>query len=225
MFAQDGGPTPTVTASPAAVPAAGRPVVDSPAVDLNWQALLLNLSDGEAQGQTPLGDLKVVEFLEIARQKGYNLFQVLVEAGPELRSRGIRLAISGESLRGLNRIYSLGDHRVYALLPIDKLIRIEVGASRNGGPEVEVHLDRTHSEYLELGTFAISTQYGFKIIGPRALEQAYGVKVRKGLLNFDLSKIEIVPSPLGNDNINFIAIHLSMFPRPKRWEISPVTLR
>lgn len=207
-----------------ALAAAPHPVHAQAPAAPSWDEIAAALEAPDPSGTSRMGLPGLLLFLDVARAKGYNLFQLLCEAGVEFKGRGLRVAVSGDDLRAAAATVRLGDHRVDALLPVAKVVVVEVGASRGGSPEIDIRLTEAAAGFLELGDFSLKERYGFRTAGPKSLSGGFGAKVKNGPFDFDLSRIEIIPSPLGDGNPNFIAIHLALFPRPKRWHIDPVRL-
>lgn len=162
------------------------------------------------------------DLLLYAAQQGYNVFDLLDETGLYLKARALRLTILGDDLRTAAKTIRLGDKRVDTLFPIGKLISLTVGAKNGTDNELEVRLTGEHSGFLELGDFFLDRIYGFRLVGEKKLEGAYGIRVKSGMMNWDLEKIERVPDPNGAGSQNYIAIHLALFPKAKRWLIEPV---
>lgn len=162
--------------------------------------------------------------LLFAAQKGYNVFDLMNETGLYLKARQLRLSIWGSDLREAAKTIRLGDTRVDTLIPLQKLVSISLGAKDGTDNELEVILSDEHSGFLELGDFYIQKRYGFRELGEKRLDAAYGIRVKSGWMTFDLDKIERVPDPNNAGSLNYIAIHLKLFPRPKKWLIEPVRL-
>lgn len=186
-----------------------------------FQALVDRLPEGS--GPHPIPVEQIEELLGIGAANGWNIFDLLNEGIPYLTARRKRIRILGPDLRQAARNFRLGDSRVDAVLPLPKIVEIQIGFPvRSEDGAADVRLAEPHSQFLELGEFTLQTRYGFRQIRGRSLADAYGITVRNGLLSFQMSHIERVPDPTGGDNPNFIAIHLHFFFRPKRWHIDPI---
>lgn len=164
------------------------------------------------------------ELLNFAIQEGYNVFDLLNEAGLYLKARNLRITIMGNELREAAKSIRVGDTRVDTLFPINKLVYLSVGAKNGTDNEIEIRLTSEHSGYLELGDFFIEKVYGFQEIHEKKLENAFGIRVKSGMMSFDLDKVERVPDPNNAGSQNYIAIYLKMFPKAKRWLIEAVRL-
>lgn len=161
--------------------------------------------------------------LDLAANRGWNVFDLLNEGIPFLVRSQKRLRITGEDLRQAARRFRLGDSRVDAVLPLPKIEEIQIGLpTREGEGQAEVILNQPHRQFLELGEFTLETRYGFRRVVGKSLAEAFGISVRNGPFSFAMSHIERVPDPTGGNSPNFIAIHLHLFFRPKRWHIDPV---
>ena len=183
------------------------------------------LVDTLPQGSGPhlLTLVQIEQLLDIAVKQGWNIFDLLNEGIPYLIRRQKRIMILGDDLRNLAKMFRLGDSRVDAVLPLPKIIEIQIGfplSSLDGA--ADIRLSQTHSQFLELGEFTLQTRYGFRRVEGKSLADAYGITVKNGLFSFNMSHIERVPDPTGGNNPNFIAIHLHFFFRPKRWHIDPI---
>ncbi len=177
----------------------------------------------EGPGPHTLTAVQVNILLQSAVDQGWNIFDLLNEGIPYLISKNIRIRILGNDLRASSLIYRLGDTRVDAVLPLAKIQELQIGKTLTSGQgAADVILTQTHSQYLEIGEFYLETRYGFRTIRGKSLADAYGIKVKSGILTFDMSHIERVPDPTGGINPNFIAIHVHFFFRPKRWHIDPI---
>jgi hypothetical protein len=165
---------------------------------------------------------QVHALLDLASRQGWNLFDLLDEAGLYLKDRGWRVSVTGDALRAETASFRLGDNRVDTLLPLAVLQEFSVGARLETDAEVDVRLTKAVSGFLELGDFALETRYGFRTIGDKVLEGAFGITVKNGWLTWKLVRIARVPDPRGEGSQNFIAIHLDSLFRPKRWLIDAV---
>lgn len=177
----------------------------------------------EGSGPHLLTLAQIEQLLDIGVQNGWNVFDLLNEGIPYLVSQKKRIKLLGTDLRSAAKIYRLGDSRVDAVLPLPKIVEIQIGYPVNSqSGAADIVLSEPHSQFLELGEFTLQTRYGFRQVRGRSLANAYGISVRNGLFSFDMSHIERVPDPTGGNNPNFIAIHLNLFFRPKRWHIDPI---
>ncbi len=189
------------------------------------ESLFESLVDQLPQGSGPhlLSLSQVEQLLEIGAQKRWNVFDLLNEGIPYLIARQKRVRVLGADLRSAAKIYKLGDTRVDAVLPLPKIVEIQIGYPLNAqSGAADIVLSEPHTQFLELGEFSLQTRYGFRQVRGRSLADAYGIAVRNGLFSFEMSHIERVPDPTGGNNPNFIAIHLHLFFRPKRWHIDPI---
>ena len=190
----------------------------SPSADGRFDSVFGKTSAGISNLSQP----QVHALLDLAVRQGWNLFDLLDEVGLYLKARGMRVTMAGDFLRAETSSFRLGDNRVDTLLPLAALKDLSVGARLAGDADVEVRLTKPVSGFLELGDFALETRYGFRTIGDKVLDEAFGVTVKNGWLAGKLIKIARVPDPRGEGSENFIAIHVEYRFRPKRWLIDPV---
>lgn len=174
------------------------------------------------QGTRTLTAVQVHALLDLAARESWNLFDLLDEVTLYLKPRGLRAEVPGPLLRAETSFFDLGDNRVDTLVPLGVLTGFAVGARNGTDADIEVHLSRAVSGFLELGDFVLDTKYGFRDAGDHVLAGAFGVTVKNGLFTWTLQKIARVPDPTGGASPNFVAIHLNNFFRPKRWLIDPV---
>ena len=175
--------------------------------------------------EVPLTPAQARDLLVLAIRQNWNVFDLLNEAGLYLKARGLRFSVSGDILRSQTAAFIFGDRRVDAFLPLPLVSSLSVGARLGGDTDVEILLAKPYSQFLELGTFALQTGYGFRDVREKALDGAFGVTVKNGLLSWKLQRIARVPDPTGHQDPHFIAIYLELFFRPKQWQIDPIIAR
>jgi hypothetical protein len=169
-----------------------------------------------------LGRPQVQAVLALAVQQHWNLFDLLDEASPWLANHGRTVRVNGDHLRALTAQFDLGDSRIDTMVPVALVVSLTLGRSAEGKAFAEVVLTKAVSGFLELGDFSLDDHYGFRSIEGKTLGDGYGMHVKNGLFGGPIAQIVRVPDPTGGHDPNFIAIHVSGFFKPKRWQIDPV---
>ena len=180
---------------------------------------LLSRVDGNRNTVSTVEFQTLTGMMEYAAENENTIFELLNASAMYLKEKNWRVRIDGDDLRAVNRRFDLGGARVNALLPVEKIIYIEIGSSLNTDkPEMEVHLSEKFSDFLEIGDFYLSRNFGFKALDNAWFKDAFGIKVKYLIFKMNLSGIELYDT-------NKIAIYASSFPKPKRWRIDPVRER
>lgn len=155
----------------------------------------------------------LTRLFDYADSKDVNLFELFGVVVPVLQDREVRLLITGNALRRMARIFELGGDRTAALLPVEKVRYIELGARLSpDDPAVEIFLDEEHQQFLEIADITLSTHYGFSDVEGREFAGGFGASVRRIGFNFNLDSIDMY-------ELNKVAIYVRNFGRPKRWRI------
>ncbi len=180
----------------------------------------LELPEGESYAFT-YGDTE--QALGLSADRGINIFELIDGMYRYLAPRGMRISISGDSLRRLQAEFDLGGERVLAILSVEKLRYLELGAvlsGLNSGPggqsALDVYLDSPCSKYIEIGTASYEERFGFKTITPLLLSDAYGITVKRLFVNTPLTKLELYAPGKG-------AIYVKALSRPKRWNLDIIS--
>lgn len=151
--------------------------------------------------------------IALSAEQGINVFELIDCAVRYAKEAGIRLSITGDSLRAVESRFSLGDERVLAILPVDKLIRLEAGVIISSGQkEVDIYLDSEYESYIEIGKAHYKTRFGFERMSPLLFDGCYGVQVSRFLISTPLEKLELYAPAKG-------AIYVKGLSRPKRWNL------
>jgi len=175
-----------------------------------------------AGAPTTLNRDQVTQLLKLAAARDWNVFDLLTETALFLKATNRRVVIDGDDLRAAAGGFEMGGVRVDTFLPRPLVVSLAAGARLGADADVEIHLSRPYSAFLELGDFDVGTTYGFRDVSVLELGGAYGVTVRNGLFRWTLQKVARVPDPTGQGSKHFIAIHLNNFFRPKRWKIEAI---
>ena len=151
-------------------------VFTASAEDDQLDLILSNIS-GESGVLRPL-DLEILtRMLEYADKQGKTIFELLNESFLYLQDRGLRIRLDGDDLRDLNRRFELGGRRVNTLLPVEQIDHIEIGSVlQKNQAAMEVFLFEKHSDFLELGDFYLSEQFGFTGLEEGWYLGGFGVK-------------------------------------------------
>jgi len=166
-----------------------------------------------------LTTVEIEQLVGIAADSFINIFELLDCAYRYLGPRSFRARLSGDALRDAERNYDYGDDRIKALIPIEKIAFVEVGApvvsSRNA---MDIRLFRAHSQYIELGTAVMEPSFGFRRMSDGLFEEAYGVAVKRFPFSTELQKLELYAPAKG-------AIYVKALSRPKRWNLKIIKRR
>jgi hypothetical protein len=164
-----------------------------------------------------LSDDETVRIIELASRVHINVFELLDCTYRYLAPHKLRIAITGEAMRKLLPLYDLGQDRVLALLPLDKMIRLETGASLSAGQTaLDIFLEKEYQTYIEIGTAIYQKRFGFAQIEPLLFAEPYGIMVKKLFFSAPLVKLELYAPGKG-------AIYAKGLFRPKRWNLWVVT--
>ncbi|HNY15921.1 MAG TPA: hypothetical protein PK542_07765 [Treponemataceae bacterium] len=155
-------------------------------------------------------------FVDLAAQIHINVFEALDCTFRYIKPLNVRVTVMGAELRKLQSRYDLGGERVLAILSVDKLRYLETGANLSPGQcDLDIFLDSPTEKYIEIGTAVYATRFGFRKLSPLLFDQAYGITVKKLVINTTLEKLELFEPGKG-------AIYVKALPRPKRWNLNVV---
>lgn len=164
-----------------------------------------------------LDDQSVGILIESAAQQRINVFELIDCVYRWAYPKGIRLVIEGSSLRKLESRYELGDNRVHALLPVEKLERLETGSVRSPGEKAfDIYISSAHETFIEIGTALYDKRFGFELIEPLLFAKPYGIAVKKMVFTSKLDKLALYEPGKG-------AIYVKGFPVPKKWVLNVIT--
>ena len=76
-------------------------------------------------------------------------------------------------------------------------------------------LIRPTEKYIEIGTAVYAPRFGFRKLSPLLFDQAYGITVKKLVINTTLEKLALFEPGKG-------AIYVKALSRPKRWNLNVV---
>ncbi len=164
-----------------------------------------------------LSDTETFNIIDLAAKAHINVFELLDCAYRYTKPQGKRIAMTGDSMRKLQETYDLGQERVLALLPVDKMSKLESGASfSNDQTALDVFLAAPHQAYIEIGTAIYEKHFGFARIEPLLFAEPYGITVKKLIFSVQLEKLELYAPGKG-------AIYAKGFSKPKKWNLWVIT--
>ena len=164
------------------------------------------LTDKDAEG-----------LIDLAAQIHINVFEMLDCTFRYVKPLNIRVRVSGSQLRSLQTRYDLGGDRVLAILSVEKLNNLELGARlANGQNDLDIFLNSPSEKYIEIGTAVYDVRFGFKKISPLLFGEAYGITVKKMFITTTLERLELFAPGKG-------AIYVKALQRPKKWNLDVVT--
>lgn len=163
------------------------------------------------------GEQDVLELIDLAEREKINVFELIDCIYRYIEPRNIRITIFGKDLRKTQENFDLGGQRILAILSIDTIRYIEVGAvHKKGQRAMDVYIEKERETYIEIGTAQYEARFGFASLSPLLFEDAYGITVKKLFFNAPLTKLELFSPGKG-------AIHVKNMFRPKRWNLDVVT--
>jgi hypothetical protein len=175
---------------------------------------LLQFEDRVDGPEQQMADLDLlVSLFDYADAKDVNLFELFGVVVSVLERREVRLLILGSRLREAANIFELGGDRANALLPVEKVRYVELGAKlAPTDAAVDIHLTEEHNQFLEIADITLSTHYGFADVEDRVFTGGFGAGVKRIGFSFNLDSIDMY-------ELNKVAIYVRNFGRPKRWRI------
>lgn len=202
--------------APSAVIAADHPGAEGGVIPVATLLKSFPTTDGESFTLAP-GDTE--KLLGVAADTGMNIFELLDCAYRYTTQRRIRLVLPGSALREAARGFDMGGDRIDALLPLEKIDRLEIGSILVSGQEaMDVYLLAKHEQFIEIGTAVMENRFGFKRLAPNLFDLAYGVRVQRFPFNTELIKLELYAPVKG-------AIYVKALLRPKRWNLNAIERR
>ena len=105
---------------------------------------------------------EVESLLKEGAKHRLNLFEILYTTNVYLEKNNLRIIMPGSFLRELEAKISYGNERVYALIPINIIERVEVGPTKENGKHVlDIFLRESYEKYIEIGTAIYERHIGF----------------------------------------------------------------
>lgn len=155
----------------------------------------------------------------VAAALGLNVFELLDAVHRWALPARVRFFMPGECLHEAAQVYDVGRERVRALLPLDLISGLEIGAILSPDQAaLSATLAEPYSEYVEIGTISLSSRFGFVSLEPDMFLKPYGISVSRFPIVASLDRLELYAPGKG-------AIYVSGAPKPKRWNLWPITKR
>jgi len=164
---------------------------------------------------------EVDNLLTTAIKQNMNLFELLYATNTSLIKREMRILIKGDTLRDLEKKIIYGNERVYALIPINIIEEIEIGAILKTKLEahlIDIFFKQDYEKYIEIGTAIYEKHIGFNKTEDNIFSECFGMNVKKLGIKKKIDKIEMYEKTK-------IAIYVKGFPRPKKWIFEMMYLR
>jgi hypothetical protein len=162
---------------------------------------------------------ETLALMGVGAKQGMNVFELFDAVHRWAVVKNVRFHIGEDSLREAARVYDIGRERVRSLLPLDLMTGLEVGAALSPDEAaLAATLAEPYSEYVEIGTIKLSTRFGFNVLEPDRFLKPYGIAVTRFPVSASLNRLELYAPHKG-------AIYISDMPRPKRWNLWPITGR
>ncbi len=183
---------------------------------------VVEVLDGLAVKPGELRTLDAAETLSLfgaGAVEGLNVFELLDAVHRWALSARVRVSFPGGGLHEAARVYDMGRERVRALLPLDLVTSLEIGAIISPGQAaLAADLAEPYSEFVEIGTIKLSRSFGFGALEPHRFLEPYGIVVARFPIVAPLDRLELYAPQKG-------AIYVSGAPKPKRWNLWPITKR
>jgi hypothetical protein len=176
----------------------------------------LHAAPGETRG---LDVPETLALIGVGAKQGMNAFELFDAVHRWAVSAGVRFRLEAAGLREAARVYDIGRERVRSLLPLDLMTGLEVGAALSPGQAaLSATLAAPYSEYVEIGTIKLAESFGFAALEPDRYLKPYGISVSRFPVSASLNRLELYAPHKG-------AIYVNGLPRPKRWNLWPITKR
>ena len=168
---------------------------------------------------TKFTDQDTEKLIALAAKLHINVFELLDCTFRYIEPLHVRISMSGLVLRNLQAKYDLGGDRVLAILPVDKLSYLEIGAVFSSEQsKMDIFLDSVHESFIEIGTAHYEIHCGFKMLSPRTFSLPFGISGKKLFLRAPLEMLELYEPGKG-------AIYVKGLSRPKRWNLDVITVK
>ncbi len=203
----------TCVALATAISAADKPGANGAAARI--AATLADFSIAPATTVT-LDDDQVETLIALCDELEINVFELIDCVNRVVAPQNSRVVMRGSSLRKAQLAFDFGGERVLAILPVDKLEHLEVGATKAKGQRaLDIFLEAPMENYIEIGTVRYEKKFGFETVSALKFSGAYGITVKKMLVTAPLKTLELY-APLKG------AIYVQGLSRPKKWNLNAV---
>jgi hypothetical protein len=160
---------------------------------------------------------ETLALIGVGAKHGMNVFELFDAVHRWAVAANVRFHIGAEGLHEATRVYDIGRERVRSLLPMDLMTSLEVGAALSSGQvALSAALAAPYSEYVEIGTIRLATSFGFAVLEADRFLRPYGISVARFPVSASLNRLELYAPHKG-------AIYINNVPRPKRWNLWPIT--
>lgn len=110
-----------------------------------------------------------------------------------------RVEILGITLQKAQSIFNYGGYPIDVLLPIERIIKIEIGAPLKAGQNpLDITLNEPYSVYIEVATAIYDVHCGFTKMEPQTFLESYGMYMKKWNITKPIWKIYLGPDNLGS---------------------------
>lgn len=164
----------------------------------------------------PVSDQEVIRILDEAATLNINLFELIDCTYRYLSLRNMRFEMSGDSFRKAQASFNYGGHPIELLLPMEKIVKIQVGSSFTKDQKpLDIYLSSPYSVYVDIATVLYDTRCGFEKLEALTFINSYGMRIKKWTIVKTLRKIHLYEPGQA-------AVYVHGFFRPKRWTFSAI---
>ncbi|MEL3906127.1 MAG: hypothetical protein P1P65_03715 [Treponema sp.] len=161
-------------------------------------------------------DDELNQVLDTSADLVINLFELMDCLYRYLAPRNMRVEISGTSLRNARQIFDYGGHPIELLLPIGKIVKVELGAALDDTQQaLDMYLDAPYSVYIDIATALYDTRCGFESVEPHIFSKPYGMHIKKWVMVKAVRKIHLYEALQA-------AAYIEGFYKPKIWHLRPI---
>ena len=144
-------------------------------------------------------DQDITVILNKASDVQINLFGLLDCVYRYAKLSKKRVEILGITLQKAQSIFNYGGYPIDVLLPIERIIKIEVGAPLKAGQNpLDITLNEPYSVYIEVATAIYDVHCGFTKMEPQTFLESYGMYMKKWNITKPIWKIYLGPDNLGS---------------------------
>jgi len=148
------------------------------------------LSDIPANASSEMRFEQLEKLVIAAKMKKVTILTLLSEIQSYIVDKNAIVTISGQSLKKISENYVIGNERIRAFLPIDKIISLSMGDRC----DLVVILSSKYSSVVDLGTLKgrveLSTKYQMCSVGKDIIRDLGGIIIKKAIFNAKIDSIE-----------------------------------